>query len=164
MDFGNLIYNEDRIEGICFSDPIFLHDLHLPEKAPCKETYITSCHFEDIEIFSVTLPNLIFINCTFNRIYWQSYWVPYGLKFSKCIFTGETGFVAGGHNKAHVIFEDSSFEQFADFCDSWFMDKVIFSNVNFIKGTNLLSQGICEVSFDEGYDLVNCSGDFDVSA
>ncbi|MGQ0798170.1 MAG: hypothetical protein ACT4OI_09985, partial [Methanobacteriota archaeon] len=79
-------------------------------------------------------------------------------------FLSEVLFDSGGHNdKDHlIIFERVRFHGFVDFFDSWFTGPIVFRDVAFLGGTNLLNEERGWVQFDVPPVLERVSGTSDL--
>lgn len=96
----------------------------------------------------VELEDTAIKKCNFNSAFFVG-----GLIINQCAFDSYLDFQCGGHNsKEHpFIISNSIFEDFVNFFDCHYHGKVIITNNNFKKGTNLkghLGQNI-EVRFDQ---------------
>ena len=160
-----MIINGHNIHNKWFDEKIFCYDNHdLDSCLDIPSVVVSNCYFKDLEVFSVTLPNIKFDNCIFEEFIWQNFWVKDGMTIENSVFKKDAHFIAGGHNKQPISIKNTSFECHANFCDCWFMDKVYLENVTFHKGTNLLiKNSVCEVQYDKNISLINVYGKLDES-
>ncbi|MFW7380271.1 MAG: pentapeptide repeat-containing protein [Oligoflexus sp.] len=85
-----------------------------------------------------------------------------GFELEDCVIESKVIWTAGGHNLKPILFKNCVFNEFVDFEDCYFEGDVIFENVRFIKGTNLMgNKGTpVEVTFEIDPRLTNVEGDF----
>ncbi len=108
-----------------------------------KEVVIENCI---IEYFSGSVTQFLkpvrFTNSHFKKCQFVFTYFPGGLTIDNCTFDNYLDFQAGGHNADgnEVRITNNEFNDFVNFFDCWYQDKVTISDNKFQKGTNLLGQ------------------------
>ncbi len=103
------------------------------------------------------------VHCKFRRIELHAVYFLKGLVCRDTEFLSEISYGSGGHNSPDttILFERVKFNKFVDFFDCWFRGPVVFRNVEFLEGTNLLNEEHGWVSFDVPPVLEEVSGPVD---
>ena len=104
---------------------------------------LRNCVFDDYYGYGLCYEEeVIWKGCTFTKIDFDASYFPKGLTCKGCEFLEEVNYTCGGHNDLDhpILFENVIFHKFVDFFDCHFMGPVIFRDVRFLEGTNLLNE------------------------
>ena len=155
----------DSLDKICPNQALdiiregnVLRDYYISEKFDLSQEgtikypiVINNCFFENFNCVSVEvdsefqLKNSFLRRATFSYTYFKK-----GSLIKDCIFSNYLDFQSGGHNHSHFVIEGTTFNDFVNFFDCWFMSEVIIRNNTFNKGSNLFGNKgeQYEVKFD----------------
>jgi hypothetical protein len=146
------------------SDKLELYNLK--DKYDC-ELIIENCIFDNLISPSIEFKHPVrlirscFHKCSFNYAYFIE-----GLMIDNCVFDSYLDFEAGGHNQKNstITIKNSTFKGFVNFFDCWYQSKVVITDNDFEKGTNLLGNKdkAYRVQFDVTPIIENNRGSIDL--
>ena len=112
-----------------------------PDEVVNRPISIKDCEISTLETFCVLFDEKVLLrNCTICKTQIHGGAFYQGLVFENCKFTEKFEMLYTGHNRspASIRFSECRFEVFADFMDCWFEGPVVFSDCEFLHGSNLL--------------------------
>jgi hypothetical protein len=153
------------LEG-CLKDVHVVGEFYIPLFFPIEQSYIfVNCTFDHyISSTALHAETVEWDHCVFKLIDIDAgvYFIK-GLTCRDSEVLSEVLFDSGGHNSPEtpILFERVKFHQFVDFWDCWFKGPIIFRDVEFMDGTNLLAEKEGNVEFEFPPVLENVKGTLD---
>jgi hypothetical protein len=143
---------------------IVIETLHYSELSASEDILISNVIINKIDFFSFEPDVKIIIeNSIINELIIHGCWFKGGLIFRGNHVAKYINYEMGGHNSVPMEFSCNIFQDFFNFFDCWFMDRIVLSNNIFVMGSNLFGNTDTgwKNTFDKEPIIINNNGTLD---